>query len=125
VSLKLASTVASSIASMLAGLPALGGTLLLYRNAWEAAKGDAAQELQLSGWESAVFRLVFCCLMLAAVSAMIVTSAWLARRLGGSVRGAVLGTLFLIGVAAWPVLIYASAVNCGAMEGFPLPFDCD
>ena len=120
----------ASITSVVAGLVTLAPTLLLYRYIGDARIGGQdvygyPTRRDFYDWELVLFEVVFFCSVLGAAAGTVAVSAWLARRLGGSMRGTIACTLFLLGVATWPLLIYASAVNCGIIHDFPLPFNCD
>ena len=116
----------SSLTSVAVGLVALFAAYRLYWTAWERiGLSDIQRKMdipnQLSGWETVIFEVTFWCLVLGAAAQIAALSLWLSQRLGGWTPGTVACTLFLIGLVALPVLLFASSVNCIFIEGFPLP----
>ena len=120
----------SSVTSVAGALVILAPVLFLYREIGEARiSGEDIYgyhtKRDFNDWERMLFEVLFYCLVLGAAAGTVAISVWLSRRLGGSVRGTLACTLFLIGVAAYPLLLYAAIVNCGFIDGFPLPAACD
>jgi hypothetical protein len=121
---KVAAAIAASFIAVVTGTAVL--TLLQ----WALTRGRSARlptaiSTELSGWELILYEVAFYCVVLMGVAGSLALSGWLSRRFGGSTPVTIACTLFLLGLVAWPFFIVASHWNCGVVEGFPLPMDCD
>jgi hypothetical protein len=121
---KVAATIAASFIAVVTGTAVLI-LLQLALTSGGSARLPTQISTELSGWELIFYEVAFYCVVLMGAAGSLALSVWLSRRFGGSTPMTIACTLFLLGLMAWPFFIVASHWNCGVVEGFPLPMDCD
>ncbi len=123
-------TLISSVAGVIGSLVAMTLVLIPYWYIWEdrtwtpVTWGGGYYRSGLSGWDLILFQVMFWCLALGTAAGAIVSSAWLARRLGGLAPGAVACTVLLIGLV-WVPFVSLLSVGPFCNWGAPFPTHCD